>query len=166
MVDDFEPGPYQPPIEHVAIVDVEKIRQKLQVPAIILMVFAGISLALQSANLFMPVANLDEILNMPEFRDIINQNPELGEMFAMMASGWVKVVSTLFQLVLSGLIFIGAFKMYRLESWGLAVTAALLTAIPCFGPCCCLLDIPLGIWSLMLLFDEDTKLAFQNLSEL
>lgn len=57
------------------------------------------------------------------------------------------------------LVVIGAGKMGRLESRGWAMTAAILTIIPCFN-WCCLLGMPLGIWTLTVLSRPDVKEGF------
>jgi hypothetical protein len=33
--------------------------------------------------------------------------------------------------------------------------------VPCFTGCCCLVGVPLGIWSLIVLFNKDVKQAFE-----
>ena len=166
MVDDRNQEPYQPPAyyepEHE--VDLHAIRRKLQVPAIMLMVMSGLAIFFQSINLFIPT-DYSQFEAFPEVRDMLDQNPELRNMMAMAATFWFKLVVTGFKLVTFGLIFLGGYKMYRLESWGLAVTGSILAVVPCFGTCCCLVDIPLGIWALVLLFDDEVKAAFEVMSQ-
>ncbi|MGO8746905.1 MAG: hypothetical protein ACLQNE_13040 [Thermoguttaceae bacterium] len=62
-------------------------------------------------------------------------------------------------LIISVLILMGAIKMKRLESHGLAMAAAIIAIVPCFSPCC-LLGIPFGIWALTVLNDAQVKAAF------
>ncbi len=57
-------------------------------------------------------------------------------------------------------IIIGAQKMMKLQSYGFAMTAAILAMIPCISPCC-LLGLPFGIWALVVLLNEDVKAGFQ-----
>ena len=56
-------------------------------------------------------------------------------------------------------ILLGALKMKKLEShsWGMA--ASILALIPCISPCC-LVGIPIGIWSLVVLSKPEVKRAF------
>ena len=61
-------------------------------------------------------------------------------------------------ILLSGLIFIGAMKMKKLESHGLAVAASIVAMIPCLSPCC-LLGLPIGIWAAVVLFKPEVKSA-------
>ena len=53
-------------------------------------------------------------------------------------------------------------QMLKLKSWTAAVIASILVMIPCVTWCCCLLGIPIGIWSLVVLFKSDVKSAFQG----
>jgi hypothetical protein len=55
---------------------------------------------------------------------------------------------------------IGALKMMKLQSYGLAMATSILTLIPC-GTCCCLLNIGAGIWALVVLSKPEVKRAFQ-----
>jgi hypothetical protein len=58
-------------------------------------------------------------------------------------------------------IVVGGIRMKNLESYRLAVTASILSLIPCFGACC-LLGIPLGIWALFILSDNTVRIAFRS----
>lgn len=52
----------------------------------------------------------------------------------------------------------GAVKMQRLQSYRLAVTAGILSLLPCTP--CCLLSVPFGVWSLIVLSDPEVRSAF------
>ena len=66
-----------------------------------------------------------------------------------------------FALIIGGVILFGALKMKNLQSYNLALAASVLAAIPCLSPCC-LIGLPVGIWSIVTLMDEDVKAAFQS----
>lgn len=65
---------------------------------------------------------------------------------------------------ISGLISVltlaGARRMLELRSYGLAVTAAILAAIPCTTPCC-FLGQAIGVWAFVMLMQPDVRRAFQ-----
>jgi hypothetical protein len=42
----------------------------------------------------------------------------------------------------------------------MAMTAAILAIVPC--SCCCILNMPFGIWSLVVLLNEQVKAAFRS----
>jgi hypothetical protein len=81
------------------------------------------------------------------------------EAWANMFSGTVGVVSNIIALLLSGLIFLGAMKMKKLENYGLAMAASIIAMIPCLSPCC-LIGLPIGIWALVVLAKPEVKSAF------
>jgi hypothetical protein len=64
----------------------------------------------------------------------------------------------LLNFIMGALIIRGAIKMRRLESYGLALTACILSIIPCSG--CCILGLVFGIWGLVVLNDQDVKGSF------
>jgi len=82
-----------------------------------------------------------------------------SEAWVNMFSGTIGVISGVIGILLSGLIFIGAMKMKKLESHGLAVAASIVAMIPCLSPCC-LLGLPIGIWAAVVLFKPEVKSAF------
>jgi hypothetical protein len=57
---------------------------------------------------------------------------------------------------------LGAIRMMMLKSYGLAVIAAVLAAIPCVSPgACCLLGEGVGIWALVILLNPEVRSAFR-----
>ena len=90
---------------------------------------------------------------------IMSQSQMPKEAWANMFSGTVGVISNIIAFLLSGLIFLGAMKMKKLENYGLAITASIVAMIPCLSPCC-LLGLPIGIWALVVLSKPEVKSAF------
>jgi hypothetical protein len=74
--------------------------------------------------------------------------------------GKMGIFSSLFQLALGGVTFLGALKMKNLESYPFAMAASIIAIIPCFGSCCCI-GIPIGIWSLIVLNKPEVKSSFR-----
>jgi hypothetical protein len=63
-------------------------------------------------------------------------------------------------LPVSVLIFIGGWRMRRLQSYGLAVTASVLSILPC--TVVWIIALPLGLWSLVVLARPDVRAAFES----
>lgn len=58
---------------------------------------------------------------------------------------------------------LGGICMAKLRSYGLAMTGAILAAIPFVSPLgCCLVGEVVGIWSLIVLFNADVRMAFSG----
>jgi hypothetical protein len=65
---------------------------------------------------------------------------------------------TLMVMALNGFVLFGALKMLRLQSYGLAIAAAIIAMLPC--QCCCVLGLPFGIWVLVVLNKPEVKSQF------
>ncbi len=65
-------------------------------------------------------------------------------------------------LLVGALMILGGSCMFGLRAYGLAVTSAILTALPCLScSACCGFGEAVGIWSLVLLFSPDVRAAFR-----
>ena len=123
---------------------------RLAGPAIALIVVASLGLALQLIAL--PI-NLWQLGAGPQPRPPIDM-PLVFEPGFAVGSGILNMIVAIVMLV-------GAIKMKKLESYGFAMTASILAVIPCFSPCCCL-DLPFGIWALVVLSDARVRAAFRG----
>lgn len=84
-----------------------------------------------------------------------------GDALPFLFGGPVQIVASAIAIVGAIVITLGGLRMKNLENYGLAMTASILTIIPCFGPCC-LLGMPIGIWGLVVLSDNTVRIAFRN----
>ncbi len=74
------------------------------------------------------------------------------------------IVAALVQVafvIVNGVIIFGGAMMIRVKLWGLAFAAAILAMIN-FGNCCCVIGMPIGIWSVIILNMVDVRQAFAN----
>lgn len=143
----------------VVPVDRTLARSKVQAPAISLMVAAGIGMGLQ---LLLIVTQLLGVgLNWNEIAR--RHGGAEGDTLAALVGGSVLLAIGSIGLIVGGLVVYGAFKMSRLESHGLAMTAAILSMVPCLAPCSCSclpLSLPLGVWALIVLNDPAVRQSF------
>jgi hypothetical protein len=86
-------------------------------------------------------------------------DPQMIMRFAQ-AGGAIGIVLSIVQIAVAALIIAGAAKMMKLQSYGLAMTASILAMVPCLSACC-LIGLPIGIWSLIVLNDPAVKSAFR-----
>jgi predicted Zn finger-like uncharacterized protein len=68
------------------------------------------------------------------------------------------IAGSLLGMVLCALTVFGAAKMKNLSGYGWALTASILSLLPCNW--CCLLGLPFGIWGLVVLNYPEVKDAF------
>ncbi|MBC8357059.1 MAG: hypothetical protein H8E66_34240 [Planctomycetes bacterium] len=69
------------------------------------------------------------------------------------------VVATVSLMVPYGIVIYGATRMKQLENYKLAIAASILAMLPCSG--CCILGLPVGIWSLVVLCNPNIRAAFR-----
>jgi hypothetical protein len=150
------PPPTMPPAAPTGPSRAE-ILDKVKGPAIALMVIAILGILL---NLFGLVANMLGMgmgaMGMQDMSQL--EDAGMGWMAPLM-SGTLSIVTGLVSLIGNAVIVFGAMKMKDLQSYGLAMTAAILAIVPCFTACC-LIGIPLGIWALVVLMKPEVKAAF------
>ncbi|HVS03200.1 MAG TPA: hypothetical protein VMT16_10565 [Thermoanaerobaculia bacterium] len=74
-------------------------------------------------------------------------------------SGGLGVMSSLIGLVIGGFLIWVGMQMRMLRQWTAALIGSILAMIPCISPCC-LIGLPIGIWSLIVLNKPEVKAAF------
>jgi GYF domain 2 len=128
-------------------------QQLVNGPAIALMVTAGLGLALGLLGLVQVLSGMGSTPDLPGL------DPEVARLLRMFTHGPVAIASNLIGMTVSVLIFLGALRMQKLTSHGLALAAAIIAMIPCFSPCC-FLGLPFGIWALVVLAKPEVKSQF------
>ena len=78
----------------------------------------------------------------------------------MMVQGVAGMVGAVIGIIVGIVIIMGALKMKNLQSYGFAMAAAIIAAVPCVSPCC-LIGLPVGIWAVMVLNDPYVKQSFR-----
>lgn len=130
-------------------------REAVSVPAILLMLVAGIGLGC-SVVFFAAPPLMDALLRSP------NLTGQLRDALAMQREDYA-AWKGLPLFLLSGLSLFGAIQMKNLRSYGWAWAAAIINCIPCYGSCCCI-GLPLGIWAIIVLIKPEVKAAFGRAS--
>lgn len=85
--------------------------------------------------------------------------PEWVNEMARGAHGPVAAVTQTVFIILNALIIAGGVAMIRVKGWGLGLTATIIAMIN-FGSFCCIIGLPIGIWSLVILLQGDVKHEF------
>jgi hypothetical protein len=121
-------------------------------PAIGLIVTAIIGILFQIANILMRLLGMG-------LSGVAAASGEAGG-FGGLMGGAIGLVFAIVWLLMGGVVIFGAIKMKALQSYGLALTGAILAALPCTSPCC-FLGLPLGIWAIIVLMNQEVKNAFR-----
>jgi hypothetical protein len=121
---------------------------KVSTPGLLLAIVGGLGIAGSLLSLLLNILNVG-------MGSLANGDERIGALF----SGGLGAVFAIFGVVLWAVVTFGAIKMRNLQSYGLAMTAAILAMLPC--SCCCVIGLPIGIWCLVVLFDENVKASFR-----
>lgn len=142
----------------VAVGDPQRAASQLKVPAVLILILAGIGAVFSVLGVFLKGAGLDWALN-GGFPMDASVRTQLEQLRAA-GIGAMDIFNSILGVGINVLVIVGALKMQRLQSWGLAMTSAILIMLPCSG-CCCLLGLPVGIWALVTLNKPEIKAAFR-----
>jgi hypothetical protein len=127
--------------------------QKVSMPAIFLMIVAGLGLAMAILNIAVEALGLG---GPNPFADPAKAN-DPDQQAAQRVGKWIGGV---IQIVWVLIVFTGGLQMKRLQGWGYVLFACIWAMLPC--NLLCLLGIPFGIWGLVVLNDEGVKRAFRT----
>jgi hypothetical protein len=148
----------------------EAVRQRVQLPAIFLLVVAGLNLL---GALYFVVNAVVATVQTP--KELYDQQVKMAEMFPMLKESLgqktpeeIKAQALLVSWPLAGVSLLGFFLpllagigMLRLRWYGLSVAGSIFAAIPCVSCLgCCGVGEGIGIWSLVVLLNEEVKAAF------
>jgi hypothetical protein len=132
---------------------VQMVKGKVIPPAIALIVVASIGLALSLFNVVFAVVAKPPVIdpNAPQWVQEFQKN-QTGPV-AMVVQGLMAIVNVV--------IIAGGVQMARIKTRPLGFVAAILAMVN-FGSCCCILGIPAGIWSIVILCQSDVAKAFEQ----
>jgi len=138
-------------------------RSKVRAAAIALLITAIVSIALAGFVLYR-CAQISPADMENAKAGILKSNPqmkpeEVQAVFEAYLKGFEVVLA--FSLLVGVVILVGALLMMNLRARGLVITSSILAMIPCVSPCC-LLGLPIGIWAVVVLSQQDVKQAFRN----
>ena len=145
-------NPYHAPQPPMPDGDANDPDKAVTVPAVSLMVVAGIFLGLLllsfGFNVILLASGLTEEMDQP---------------FGMSKESQIiiRCVLGVVLMAINAYILYGAFNMLQLKNYSAARAAAIMAVIPCIGPCY-ILGIPFGIWALFVLGQPHVKNAFHE----
>ncbi|WP_153556124.1 hypothetical protein [Roseimaritima sediminicola] len=146
-------NPYQPTSQPLEQDPAAQARREVTPPAIALLVVASIGLGVGILGLIGDVAML--VTGMVARLEAMNQGPVSEYVQLAIRSAWGVLL-----ILVDVVIIRGALGMKRLWDYDASKRAAILSVIPCIGPCC-LLGIPFGIWALVVLNRPHVRTAFR-----
>ena len=135
---------------------IQAVKGKVMPPAIFLLIVGVIGLGFSIFNFVYALVAGPPVIdpNVPEFLRNMQQS----------AVGPVAVVMQITFVLVNVVIILGAVQMLRFKTRPLAITASILAMVN-LGTCCCIIGLPAGIWSLVILLSKDVIAAFQSSSQ-
>jgi hypothetical protein len=155
--------PYEPTAEP------EAVRGRVMAPAIILIIVNVLNLLIGLGGAGMGAFEaaqgpdavqrqaLEGLKAAPAYHDAIEKQGKQTTYIEVLAE---YLGGGILWVLLSILALVGAIRMMSLRNYGLAMTSAIVTVIPCVTPCC-LLGQAAGIWALVVLMNNDVRAAFR-----
>lgn len=138
------------------------LKARIVAPAVGLLVVAILSVFFTMLSLYGNVFNR-WLLGMAEGSNLPPDklNP-IREGIARGDFGAIPYVFAVINVTMALLILLGAVRMVKQQSYGLALTASILAMVPCVGTsaCCFVIGLPIGLWALIVLMDTDVKASF------
>ena len=129
-------------------------RSRLMLPAIFLLIIAPLAI------LGYGIDCAFRFVNDPADNPLL-QNPDAQQVEAayvgQMGFAVVEIIAIICQIV----VIVGAIQMMQVKSHSMAKAAAIISCVPCLTGCC-LLGIPFGIWTLVVLNDPTVRQAFET----
>jgi hypothetical protein len=166
------PGPGGPTPEPAAppSINTGEARQRVQLPAMALIIVGVINLLLGLGMAFagyrigeLPPEQLERQMEQQyakQWADAKKQGYTINDILNIYRNGGLGGGGV--ALVCALLTIAAGIRMFNLKSYGLAVLASVVMAVPCISPsaCCCLGEV-IGIWSLVVLLQTDVRAAFR-----
>lgn len=127
---------------------------KVQGPAIAMMVLGGVGILLCLVGVVLNLVNIGGAAA------AVGGNQPEGQQAFLMANGAFGIVQALVGIVISALAIYAGLQMKNLRAYQLSFIASIAVMLPCVSPCC-IIGLPIGIWSLVVLNDPAVKSSFQ-----
>jgi len=134
--------------------------EKVKLPAIGLIAVGALGAAGALAGAVQGATN-QPVDQLRQAFDQAGMDPETTETFVSLLAGG-NLVMSLIALAVSGLILWSGLQMRQLKGRGLAIAGSILGMLPCFTGCCCVIGLPVGIWALVVLMNNEVKAAFEG----
>jgi hypothetical protein len=131
---------------------IERVEWKIKAPAVALIVVGSLGVVMSIVNVAIAVTAPPPVIdpNDPPFIQGLRRG-QVGPVAITIQSGFI---------VYNSVIIAGAVQMLRFRTWALGLVASIMAMIN-IGTCCCVIGLPIGIWSLIILLQQDVKKAFE-----
>jgi hypothetical protein len=130
-------------------------RGRVYGPALAMQIYSGLSLVVLAVWIALIFLGFSAII----VENVNSYIPNEEETAGAVIGATLYALQAGIAMLIGMLIYVGAGRMRKLKSYGLAMTASILGMIPCLSPCC-LFGLPFGIWAIITLSDPRVKQSF------
>jgi hypothetical protein len=135
----------------------EEGKSKVKGPGIALMIVGILSLITNLISAIMNGLTLAGRLAVSDW--------STGELLEIFLSGGWSTFAGLVGFLIAFIIIYAGVSLQKAKSTGVVYAGAIFAMIPCCSGCCCILGLPIGIWALITLQDDEVKKAFAEVDE-
>ncbi|MBN1232890.1 MAG: hypothetical protein JXA60_06035 [Candidatus Coatesbacteria bacterium] len=128
---------------------------KTQLPGLLIAIWGGIGVLFAAIALVLSLAGT----GLGMLGNIAGQGSP-ADMIGMGGSMVFSIIYYGLYILWNGVILYGGLQMKQCKNIGLSWAAVIMSAIPCGY--CCIIGLPLGIWGIITLLDEEVKAAFAS----
>ena len=132
------------------------IDEKMKVPAIGIITTGALGGLLSLVGVITTLSGSNKVAELP---------PGLPPEAAGLLKSYLSAIEpfnlplNLLALILSSLTLVAGIKMLQRRSYGLVMAGVIIGMIPCLSGCCCT-GLPFGIWTLIVLSNEEVRKSF------
>lgn len=144
-------------------------KSRVAAPAIALAVIGGLALAsgliniAQSVNNYLnPAAFAAQMEELKQQLDEDSQFIDVIDQVIALSTSPITIILNVIGFLAGVPTLLGGLQMYKLRHWPLAITGAITAMLP-IGSCFCV-GLPIGIWALVVLLNQDVRQAFKTSS--
>lgn len=137
-------------------------KQMLSTPAILLLVAAGLAIAFGLFSIVSSVATAGSpdwvlrFVNDDALKEQLRQAFQQSQKHSATNYIWPIAI-----ILANAFVIFGALQMRAAKAYPAALSAAIISAIPCmFTSCCCVFSMPAGIWAIVVMMKPEVKAQF------
>lgn len=133
----------------------EYVQNKVNAPGLALAVFGGVCILLNLiSGAFQLLSAITSIMS------LVTSDVGMEAWVAFgMSQGWT-IVLALIAFASSFVVLFAGMRLRQARSPGLVYAGSIFAMLPCCVSGCCCLGLPLGIWAIVTMQDEQVKVAF------
>jgi hypothetical protein len=130
-------------------------REKTSMPGLALLIVGLLTILGQLAGLIW-----QGIVTVPVVMSYISSGAGTDVWISFATSSGLQIVSTIIGFFCGFIILFSGTRLRAVRSAGIVYAGAIMAALPCCSGYCCCIGLPIAIWAIVTMQDEQVKAAF------